>query len=42
VIKFGIGPDSVYQTNYGWIFDPNTGNVWAGSFDINDQPLPKN
>lgn len=42
VIKFGIGPDSTYQTNYGWIFDPGTGNVWAGSFDINDQPLPKN
>jgi len=33
--------DSVYQTNYGWIFNTTTGDLWAGSFDANDQPLAK-
>lgn len=34
-------PDEAYQTAYAWIFDDTTGDVWAGSFDINDDPLPK-
>lgn len=34
-------PDAAFQTDYGWIFDPNNGEVWAGSFDVNDQPLPR-
>ncbi len=32
-------PDDAYQTDYGWIFDESTGQVWAGSFDENDQPI---
>ena len=34
-------PDTAYQRDYAWIFDPNSGQVWAGGFDVNDQPLPR-
>lgn len=34
--------DSAYHTDYGWIFSDTDGTVWAGSFDENDQPLPRN
>lgn len=33
--------DTSYQTNYGWIFNTTTGELWAGSFDANDEPLAK-
>jgi general secretion pathway protein G len=41
VVVFGNGPDNAYQNNYGWIYDAATGRVWAGSFDADDNPLPK-
>ncbi len=41
MIVLGNGPDTGYQTAYGWIFDPATGDVWAGGFDINDHPFPR-
>jgi len=41
VIVLGNGPDAAYQTTHGWIFDSATGQIWAGSFDANDQPLPR-
>lgn len=41
VIVFGNAPDNAYHTNYGWIYDPNTGEVWAAGFDAEDNPLPK-
>lgn len=41
VIKFGDAPDDAFQTDYGWIYDPDTGDVWAGGFDGEDSPLPK-
>jgi general secretion pathway protein G len=34
-------PDDAYHTNYGWIYDQNTGMVWAGGFDGQDEPLPR-
>jgi prepilin-type N-terminal cleavage/methylation domain-containing protein len=34
-------PDAVFQTDYGWIFDPVSGEVWAGSFNESDEPLPR-
>jgi general secretion pathway protein G len=34
-------PDVAYQTDYGWIFDDANGDVWAGSFDVNDRPIPR-
>ncbi len=41
VIAIGTGPDSAFQTTHGWIYDSTTGEVWAGNFDANDQPLPR-
>ncbi|MBY0307639.1 MAG: prepilin-type N-terminal cleavage/methylation domain-containing protein [Phycisphaerales bacterium] len=40
-ITIRSSPDSAYQGGYGWIFDPATGQVWAGGFDANDQAFPK-
>jgi prepilin-type N-terminal cleavage/methylation domain-containing protein len=34
-------PDDAYQTGYGWVFSATTGEVWAGSFDGNDEPIPR-
>jgi general secretion pathway protein G len=41
VITIGTAPDTAYQTAYGWIYDPATGTVWAGSFDAFDRPIPR-
>lgn len=41
VIVLGNAPDAAYQTTHGWIFDAATGEIWAGGFDVNDEPLPK-
>lgn len=41
VIVLGNAPDGAYQTTHGWIYNPATGDIWAGSFDANDNPLPK-
>ena len=38
-VLFRDTPDTAYQSSYAWIFDPASGNVWAGSFDANDKPL---
>lgn len=34
-------PDVAYQQDHAWIFDDVTGQIWAGSFDGNDEPLPR-
>ena len=39
VIAFGVAPDAAYQTAHGWIYNPANGEVFAGSFDANNQPL---
>jgi len=41
VIVLGSAPDGSYQNTYGWIFDDTTGEIWAGGFDADDEPLPK-
>ena len=41
VIAIGTEADTTFQTDHAWIFDPDTGRVWAGGFDANDVPLPK-
>lgn len=41
VVAFGAGPDAGYQTNHGWVFDPATGRVWAGSFNASGDPYPR-
>ena len=40
-IVLGDTPDDTYQTDYGWIYNPLTGDIWAGGFDADDNPLPK-
>lgn len=40
-IVFGAGPDSAFHEDYGWIFNPATGELWAGGYDATDQPFPK-
>lgn len=35
-------PDNAYQTDAGWIFDPISGELYAGSFDAEDRPNPRN
>ncbi|MGQ0627057.1 MAG: hypothetical protein ACT4PL_03035, partial [Phycisphaerales bacterium] len=40
LIHVNSAPDAGYHTNYGWIFDPITGHVWAAGFDGNDEPFP--
>lgn len=42
VVTLASEPDSSFHSNYGWIFDPETGRVWAGGFDADDRPLPRN
>lgn len=42
IIVFGSVADAAYQRDYGWIYDDTTGEVYAGGFDINDEPLPRN
>lgn len=41
IIMLGSTPDTVYQAGYSWIYDQANGEVWAGGFDANDQPLPR-
>ena len=41
VIVHGNTPDAGFQTAHAWIYDPATGDIWAGSFDANDRPWPK-
>lgn len=41
IVQFGVGPDAAFQDQYGWIYNPSTGDVWAGSYDANDKPLPR-
>ncbi len=41
VITLGTGPDSGYHTDYGWIYNPSTGDVWAAGYDAEDNPFPR-
>lgn len=40
-VVLGSKPDTSYHTNYGWIFNPQTGELWAAGFDAAGNPLPK-
>lgn len=39
VIVLGNAADTSFDATRGWIYDPNTGDVWAAGFDSQDQPL---
>jgi general secretion pathway protein G len=41
VISISNTPDAGWQTAHGWIFNPATGDLWAGSFDGSDDPYPR-
>ncbi len=41
VIVLGTAADSSYQESYGWIYNDTTGEIWAGGFDADDEPLPR-
>lgn len=34
-------PDTAFQNTYGWIYDSVTGNVWAGSYNVADEPISR-
>lgn len=40
-VVIGAVPDPAYHTNYAWIYDDASGDIWAGGFDGDDNPLPK-
>ena len=42
VIVFGNAPDGAFQTAHAWIYNNATGEIWAGGFDADDEPLPRN
>ncbi|MCC5823526.1 MAG: prepilin-type N-terminal cleavage/methylation domain-containing protein [Phycisphaerales bacterium] len=41
VIVLGSAPDTAFHTDYGWIYDAATGQIWAGGFNADDEPLPR-
>lgn len=41
VIALSASADTAYQSAHGWIYDPATGNIFAGSFDSSDNPFPR-
>lgn len=40
-IHFASAADVAFQTDYGWIYDPDSDTIWAGSFDVNDEAIPR-
>lgn len=41
VIVIRDTPDAAFQSVYGWIYDANTGQIWAGGYDGRDMPYAK-
>lgn len=40
-IVIATSPDTTFQNTHAWIYDSTTGDVWAGGFDADDEPLPR-
>ncbi len=40
-IVAGYLPDGTWSEDQGWIFNPDTGDLYAAGFDINDRPVPR-
>ncbi len=38
-VVVGAQPDAKVHGNYGWVYDPKTGKLWAVGFDAADKPL---
>lgn len=41
VIVLSNAPDAAFQTVHAWVYNSTTGEVWAGGFDADDEPLPR-
>ncbi len=41
VVRFGLGPENNPRPEYGWMYNPMTGGLWAAGFDEHDQPIPR-
>ena len=41
IVVYGSAPDSAYHSDYGWIYNPDNGEVYAAGFDADDEPLPR-
>mgnify|MGYP000733876461 CR=1 FL=1 len=41
VIIHRSSPDTAFQTTHAWIYNPETGQIWAGGFDGQDNPFPR-
>jgi hypothetical protein len=42
MIVLASSADTEYHRDYGWIVNDETGEIWAGGFDEDDEPLPQN
>jgi hypothetical protein len=40
-VVIGDAADTAFHTNYGWVYNPKTGQLWAAGFDSMDRPLSK-
>lgn len=40
-IVIGNAADTAWQGDYAWVYDPTTGNVYAGGFNAQDHALPR-
>ncbi len=40
-VVIGAAPDTKFHTNYGWIYNPQTGQLWAAGFDAKEAPLDR-
>lgn len=40
-VVIGEQPDAKFHTNYGWVYNPKSGQLWAVGFDSNDRPIAK-
>ena len=40
-VVIGEKPSDTFQSDYGWVFNPKTGQLWAAGFDAKDRPLAK-
>ncbi|MFN7020742.1 MAG: hypothetical protein ACK4WH_05360 [Phycisphaerales bacterium] len=40
-VVLGTRPDPNFHTNYGWVYNPQTNDLWAVGFDASDKPLPR-
>ncbi len=42
IIIENYDPEGTFQADYGWVFDPIVGELYAGSFDAADRPIQRN